>query len=176
MKNALITLEKRLSQIIYLACGIVIVVATILTFGNTLGRYFMGQSAEWAEEVIRYLIILAVLLGSAPMVTDKSHICMAMIIDIISGKVTEPIKKKVILLYDYLCAIAMFIFCFVMFLWSAELVAKTDMLSYSLIFRMQDVYAIMPIGFAIICIFCILKVIVLMFETPQTLLGKGGEV
>lgn len=165
LKEKLISFEKNLTQIVYLICATEIIIATILIFGITIGRYFFGTSWEWAEELIRYLIICAALFGSAPMVFNESHISM----DVVATRFSSP---KVIYVYKLICAFSALVISFLLFIWGNKLVSTSKMMSYSLIFKMKYVYAIIPVSMALILLYSILKIATVLFEG----INKTGEV
>lgn len=169
MKKNVLLIEKRLSQLMYLLCGIVVMATIFLAVGNVVGRYWFGTSAEWAEEIIRYLIIFAATTGSAPMIAEGTHICMSLLQDNIKN-------EKFHLVYDYVSNISILILCLFLTKWSIQLVSVTNMKTYSLLFWMQDVYKILIFGFSIISVFCILKIIIAILNTPGVFKRKVSEI
>jgi TRAP-type C4-dicarboxylate transport system permease small subunit len=161
-------IDKWLTMIVWVLCGIMIVSATIFTFIITFTRYFMGFSWIWAEEVVKYLIIFSALLGSGPMIFQESHICMSLIPDMISSKLIKQVYKIV-------SAVSILIFALPMLQWGRILVIKTGkMLSYSLIFPMALIYTILPIGIGVIAVYSVLKILYSIYEIWEIKNQKGG--
>ncbi len=158
--NTSVAVEK-ISKVINVVAGIEIMFAAVLVFFITLSRYLIGYSPEWGEELIRYLVIFAALLGSGPMIFNGKHIVM----DLVPSKI-KNIKSKY---YYYLIENIFSTICsFLIFLYSIDLVrssigAKTA----SLAFPLYLPYATIPISMAVMFVFCILRFIDLLRKLQQ---------
>ncbi len=167
MKDRILNIERGLTKIILTICVLAIIVGTGMVFTITIARYFFGISWEWAEELSRYCIIFAALLGSGPMVFKETHICMS----IISEKIQS---RKLLLMHQLLTAVCVLIITILLFIWGVELVLASNMRSYSLIFTMKAIYAMIPISMAVSILYCVLKILAVLFSINET--PKGGEM
>lgn len=71
--------------------GILLGVATFLCFLEVVRRALFNSPTQWAEELIRYLIIFAVFIGISSVTKKNEHIRMSVIIDLFSEK-----KRRII--------------------------------------------------------------------------------
>lgn len=54
--------------------GTLILAAIAINFSNVVGRYFFGTSLGWTEEVLSYLLIWSVFVGSVLVTLDNQHL------------------------------------------------------------------------------------------------------
>lgn len=158
----------KFSKVVLAIAMIEITLGTIIVFVSTILRYFFGVSFEWAEELLRYFIICAALIGSGPMIIDDTHIVM----DFFSARIKNPKFK----FYHAFFSTMLITVCAVgLFVWGCELVqSAVNTKSYSLIFSMSLPYSIVPISMAVMVIFCILKMALLIVARHHG--DKGGDV
>ena len=71
--------------------GILLGAATLLCFQEVVGRAVFNSPTQWAEELIRYVIIFAVFIGVSSVTKKDEHIRMSAIINLF------PEKKRRIL-------------------------------------------------------------------------------
>lgn len=64
--------------------GILLGIATFLCFLEVVRRAIFNSPTQWAEELIRYLIIFAVFIGISSVTKKNEHIRMSVIIDLFS--------------------------------------------------------------------------------------------
>ena len=158
-----------LTKIIIVFSSVCLLVAIVITFINTIGRYGFGFSFEWAEELVRYLIILISFLVSAPMITEGAHISMTLLPDNIKN-------EKFQWFYRLFCYITTLVVAVLLFIWSIKLVQNTpiNMRSYSLVFSMRMIYIIIP-GTMIFNILFSIFGIAESFLTVKTAFQKKGN-
>jgi TRAP-type C4-dicarboxylate transport system permease small subunit len=58
------------------AIGLILLTAIAINFANIVGRYVFLSPLPWAEEVLSFLIIWAVALGSSAVTYDRRHLVM----------------------------------------------------------------------------------------------------
>lgn len=168
MEARIRSFTDKFSKVILAIAMIEISLGTIIVFVSTILRYFFGVSFEWAEELLRYLIICAALIGSGPMLINDTHIVM----DFFSARIKNPRLKFYHSMFSTiiiaLCALGLFV-------WGCDLVkGALNTKSYSLIFSMSLPYSIVPVSMAVMLIFCILKISLLIVTKEQG--DKGGDV
>jgi len=71
--------------------GILLGIATFLCFIEVVRRSAFNSPTQWAEELIRYIIIFAVFIGVSSVTKKNEHIRMSAIIDLFSEK-----KRRII--------------------------------------------------------------------------------
>ena len=167
MESKIRAIENWLSKIVLTVAAVEIMIATLIVFAITIGRYFFGVSWEWAEEFLRYLVVCAALLASGPMVFNESHIVM----DILANRLKSPKIKYYHRLYTVIC---IGICAVLLFVWGLNLTMNTKMRSYSLIFPMAMAYAIIPLSMGVMSIYSFLKIALTIVTRPQT--GKGVKL
>lgn len=168
MEAKLRSISEKFTKIVLAIAMIEITLGTIIVFVSTILRYFFGVSFEWAEELLRYLIICAALIGSGPMVLDDTHIMM----DFFSARIKSP---KLKFYHSFFSTVLIMICALGLFVWGVELaVNAANTKSYSLIFSMSLPYSIVPVSMAVMIIFCILKMSLLFVTRHQG--DKGGDV
>jgi C4-dicarboxylate transporter DctQ subunit len=89
--NALLTVTRGIAAVL-LVCSVAI------NFANIIGRYFFSVSISWAEEVMLFLMVGCVFLGSAQVAWTNRQIRM----DILVNMMPAPIRKSLELLSDLL--------------------------------------------------------------------------
>lgn len=65
-------------------CFIALAVMVILTFLNTMMRYFLSDSILVTEEICRFLFVWATFMAVVTVWYEKGHICVTIIIDRLS--------------------------------------------------------------------------------------------
>lgn len=68
----------------------------LLMFYEVLSRYFLGLSVYWAEEIVRYLIVWSMFIGSSMIVKTDGHISITFITDLLSDK-----RKTLLSLFNH---------------------------------------------------------------------------
>lgn len=66
-----------------LAATLILVGAVILNFCNIVGRYFLDDPIEWAEEVMLFLMVGIVFLGAVPVAAEGRHIKMDILVNML---------------------------------------------------------------------------------------------
>lgn len=76
MLNFLKKADKGIERIQLVICGTLMFTIMVLTFCMVFWRYVLNNSIVWAEEVLRYLMIWAVLVGAGLTTRQDDHVCM----------------------------------------------------------------------------------------------------
>ena len=71
--------------------GILLGIATLLCFVEVVRRTVFNSPTQWAEELIRYIVIFAVFIGVSSVTKKNEHIRMSVIINLFSEK-----KRRII--------------------------------------------------------------------------------
>lgn len=65
---------KKLNSFLEGFCGAFLLVMTVIALSQVVTRYVLEMSFPWLEEVIRYLMVFTVYVGSAVAVKQKAHL------------------------------------------------------------------------------------------------------
>jgi TRAP-type C4-dicarboxylate transport system permease small subunit len=89
--------------------AVLLVCSVALNFGNIIARYFLQSSISWAEEVMLFLMVGCVFLGSGVVTWTGHHIRMDIIVRLMPTKVQETLAllSEIVFLVT---AIALFVF------------------------------------------------------------------
>jgi C4-dicarboxylate transporter, DctQ subunit len=122
--------------------GILLIVITFVLFGNVVLRYFFNSNLGWAEEFSRYGVVWITLIGASACVAKGAHITVDAISRFLSAKGRRVLEITVI---------AVCIACTAILFWySLNLTLKITRLgqmSSTLGVPMMYVYGAMPVGF-----------------------------
>jgi TRAP-type C4-dicarboxylate transport system permease small subunit len=80
------------------ACAALLAVMALLVFGNVVGRYLLGTSLAWAEEVSRYLMIWCALLAAGLALREGAHIAVETLPDALPDRAATLLRALVALI------------------------------------------------------------------------------
>ena len=144
MIDRLLSAVHFLLAIFRAAAGVLLVCSVAINFANIIGRYFFSVSIEWAEEVMLFLMVGCVFLGSCQVAWANRQIRM----DILVNMMPVPIRKSLELLSDLVfIAIAGML---AVFAWPVIVdLAQFDERSQAADFPLVIPQALIPIGLSI---------------------------
>src|SRR5450759_4189072 len=87
MIETLLHVVRALLAIIRGLAGVLLICSVALNFGNIVARYFLHSSISWAEEVLLFLMVGCVFLGSGIVTWSGRHIRMDIIVRVMPEKV-----------------------------------------------------------------------------------------
>ena len=87
MIETLLHVVRALLAIIRGLAGVLLICSVALNFGNIVARYFLHSSISWAEEVMLFLMVGCVFLGSGIVTWSGRHIRMDIIVRLMPEKV-----------------------------------------------------------------------------------------
>ena len=136
-------------------CGILLAIMTIIMSAEVLCRYFLGHSLIWAEELVRYMFIWTIFIGSASCVPLKSHITVDLLAQVLPKKVCHWMDCIATLVWIGICG------------WFGYLSASYTVtvfqrgaFSTAMHLPMWIVYLALPLGFLLMLI----RLIVLFYQ------------
>jgi TRAP-type C4-dicarboxylate transport system permease small subunit len=139
--------------------AMIIMLATI--FAQVITRYCFGYTAQWSEEVARYLFVYVVFLGSALIMGESGHLAVEFLPNCFKGTLAGKLLKTLSLVCGYLFAGILLTQGYRM----AE--TMTFQTSPGMEISMSYIYAVIPIS----------SVLMLLYLIRDTLrLIKGEEV
>jgi len=140
---------------------------------QVIGRYFDPEHAiSWAEEVIVYLIIWAVMIVSSQLVRSDGHVRPDLVL-----RLLPPQGQRVLEIFNCLVAIA-FTFCLAYY--GYEIVDTGLLLdersSTDLQFPMWIYYAALPAGGALMCVRYVLRLLRFLFAYDPATMTIGHAI
>ena len=144
MIDKLLSAVHSLLGLLRAVAGVLLMCSVALNFANIIGRYFFSVSISWAEEIMLFLMVGCVFLGSCQVAWANRQIRM----DILVNMMPAPIRKGLELLSDlvFLGVAA----TLVVFAWPVIMdLAAFDERSQAANFPLVIPQALIPIGLSI---------------------------
>ena len=141
-------LDKFLDKFEEYACFITLSIMTIAVLLQILNRSFLGRPFPWGEELARYMMIWAVMLGTSAGVKIGAHVGVNSFVDLIPGR-----AKVVFTLITSIVALAFFVFISILAVQLVNGIHGTGQLSPALRMPVWLAYLALPVGF----LFCICR-------------------
>ncbi len=158
MNKALKSIVKVLSKILLVISGVALLAGTLLTFFVTISRYGFGVGYDWAEELIRYLMIMATFFMCGPVMMRNGHVSMTLVVNMIKSKKTQKIIDAVA---NAILAVVSLLIC----KWGMELwITEKGVLSYTHSWPMRFPHIFLPIGMAVLALYCIIRIILVLTD------------
>lgn len=76
MLNFLKKADKAFETTQLIVSGILMIAIMVLTFVSVFFRYVLNNSIVWSEEILRYIMMWAVLVGAGLTTREDQHVCM----------------------------------------------------------------------------------------------------
>ncbi|GAE28092.1 C4-dicarboxylate transport system permease small protein [Halalkalibacter wakoensis JCM 9140] len=70
---------KQLDRVEQFIIALGIISTSVIIFFNVISRYFFNSGVVWAEEAVRYMIIIIVLIGSSLAISKNEHIAVSLL-------------------------------------------------------------------------------------------------
>lgn len=121
--------------------GATILFTSLLLLANVILRYIFNYSIYWAEELVRYLMVWVIFLGSSQVAKHEGHIT----VDILYRAVGPKVK----VFLDYLVNVVAILFCLVLAYYSYHQtmrVYSSQQISPALELPMWLTYLSIPLG------------------------------
>lgn len=127
--------------------GATILFCSLLLLANVIMRYVFSNSIYWAEELVRYLLVWIIFLGSSQVAKHEGHIA----VDILHRFV--PQRGKMFL--DHLVNVVAILFCLVLVYYSYHQTMRvygSQQISPALEIPMWLAYLSVPLGSALMLV------------------------
>lgn len=112
-------LLRRISYLLARNCeltaGAIFAIVCVINVAQVFGRYMLGSSLSWAEEIMRYSMVWVMMLGSTTAIYHGDH----MVLDTVVGSV--PVKWRHLLRSILFGIAAVFCFLLVWYGWPAAI-------------------------------------------------------
>lgn len=148
---------KKLVAALSVFVGTVLFVAVAVNFCNVFGRYVLDKPIYWAEEGMGFLQVVLVILGAALVTRDNAHLRM----DAVEHLMPARLKRWIDVLAGVLTVGVALTVAWI----STEVVAgmfQNDQRSMGVEFPLGIPYSAFPIGFTLIALFALLRVVELL--------------
>ena len=143
-------LLKPLVTLVESTVGIIMLAATALVLANVLGRYLLGSPIAVAEEILQYMNIWIVILGSVVVVQHDAHLCL----DLRPGHIPQLLRRvtngAILLL-----GIGLSLYVILQSLKVIGLLRDIDQRSISADIPLYLVYLVIPVSFALSAVFLV---------------------
>jgi TRAP-type C4-dicarboxylate transport system permease small subunit len=127
--------------------AMMIMLATI--FAQVITRYCFSYTAQWSEEVARYLFVYAVFLGSALIMGESGHLAVEFLPNYFKGSVVGKLLKALSLVCGYL-------FVFILLTQGYRMAeTMTFQTSPGLEIPMSYIYAVIPVSAVLMALYLI---------------------
>ena len=139
-----------LEKILFFVSGLAMLASVGLAFAAVIMRYVFSFSLEWIEEAARYLALFAAFIVAGPVLRNKGHVALDLLVTGLTGARQQ--------LHLFAVNLVAFIVGGAIFAWGAELALQTfeyGVLTASLQFPQWLPYSIVPLGMAILVLFCL---------------------
>jgi TRAP-type C4-dicarboxylate transport system permease small subunit len=161
--DAVLQAVRGLVAILRVTAGVLLALSVLLNFANVVARYFFSASLYWAEEVMLFLMVGCVFLGSGVVAWSGRQIRMDVVVNMMPPKVREAIE-----VFSELVFIAVAITVLV-FAWPVirDLYAF-DQRSQSAEVPLYIPQALIPIGLGIMAILVSVRLIMGIYRDPPS--------
>lgn len=143
--KAILSVSNLLDNIVKKIISVFLMIMTAILFSQVIARYLMGGGLSWSEELVRYLCVWLIFLGSTCAAKDGSQISVTVLDDLLKG-----IPKKILGIIQSIIAVVYG----VLLIWigfSTLEIAKVQ-LSPNMGVSMGMVYSVIPISMIIMLI------------------------
>ena len=137
----------RLLGAIRIVAAVLLVAAVAINFANIIGRYFFAVSLQWAEEVMLFLMIACVFLGTGLVGWSGKHIRMDVIVSLFPPPIRHGLE-----LFAEIVTIATSL-AVAVFAWPAiTMLARFDERSQAANIPLVIPQAMLPIGLSLMAL------------------------
>jgi len=129
------------------AAGICLLGSVAINFANIIGRYFLGMSIPWAEEIMLFLMVGCVFTGCCAVAWEGRQLRMDIVVSLLPAKV-----RDLLTLFSELALIAVAVAVSV-FAWPViSQLAAFDERSQAANFPLVIPQAMIPLGYALMAL------------------------
>ena len=141
-------LDKLLDLFEEYACFITLTIMTVAVFLQIVNRSFLARPFPWGEELARYMMIWAIMLGTSAGVKIGAHVGVNTFVDMIPGR-----AKVIFTLGTGIVALAFYVLVSILAVQLVVGIQRTGQLSPALRIPVWLAYLALPVGFA----FCVCR-------------------
>lgn len=139
---------------IRIVAALLLVASVAINFANIIGRYFFSVSLQWAEEVMLFLMIACVFLGTGLVGWSGKHIRMDMIVSLF-----PPSVRRALELFAEIVTIVTSL-AVAVFAWPAiTMLARFDQRSQAANIPLVIPQAMLPLGLSLMALLIALRLL-----------------
>ena len=165
-------LLQGLRTILYWFSFTAMLLMLLIIFAQVITRYLFGYTAEWSEELARFLFVWVVFLGSALVMGEQGHLAVEFIPLHFKGKPFGKVLEIIINLSSY-------VFIILLFVQGAKMTkTMTFQRSPGMDISMSIVYFVIPLSCALMLLYVIrdsIRIIKGTFELPKEATAAATE-
>jgi TRAP-type transport system small permease protein len=136
---------KGLRTVLYWFSVSAMLVMLVLIFVQVVTRYLFGYTAEWSEELARFLFVWVVFLGSALIMGESGHLAVEFV-----PKYLKSQNKAAGKALDVFILLSSYLFVLLLIFQGAKMASvMTFQISPGLQLSMSVVYVVIPLGSAL---------------------------
>jgi C4-dicarboxylate transporter DctQ subunit len=144
MTEALLRWARSLIAVIRATAAVLLAGSVAINFANIIGRYFFSVSIQWAEEIMLFLMIGCVFLGSGVVGWSRRQIRMDAFVSLLPSRIQKFLEIVVELVEIATC------FLLAALSWPVvSMLVELDQRSQAANFPLVIPQATMPVGFAV---------------------------
>ena len=139
MKDGKFDLKTFLNNVELYISAVLFIALTVLLFANVVGRYALGRSFAWIEEVATIAFVWMIWFAMSAAVTRRKHLRIDFVLEMVSFKV-----KKIMLIISNVIFAAFDVYLLVVVMGIIQRLGNSQ--TPLLRLPQQAVYAIIPVG------------------------------
>lgn len=155
MKNVIGLIADASDRILRLALIVLMTVLVLTIIWQVASRYFLGDPSSWTEELARFTLIWAGLLGAAYSYRTNAHVG----IDILAGKLSNRGRRAL----EVVTAVCVIVFSLTVIVAGGSslvmLTAELEQTSAALGVQMSWVYAVIPLSGALLTFYALFNIV-----------------
>ena len=156
MKQHLLRGANAVIAVIRVAAGLLLIGSVTINFVNIIGRYFFSVSLQWAEEVMLFLMVGCVFLGTGLVGWAGRQIRM----DVIVSLLPDPARRALELLSELVTIAVSLLIAF--FAWPViHMLAQFDQRSEAANIPLVIPQAMVPVGLTLMAALVAVRLIVI---------------
>ncbi len=125
--------------------ALILIAVTCINLAQVVGRYFIGTSIPWAEEIMRYVMMWLMMLGSVACIYRAEHMAIDSVIQSVPERWRQHMRSLLYSIGGLFCLLL------VIYGWHAALANNMQFAAASGI-RMSIPYMAIPIGGTLIIV------------------------
>jgi TRAP-type C4-dicarboxylate transport system permease small subunit len=162
MKTLIGLVADASDRILRLALIVLMTVLVLTITWQVASRYFLGDPSSWTEELARFTLIWAGLLGAAYAYRTNAHVG----IDILAGKLSNRGRRVL----EVITAVCVIVFSLAVIVGGGSslvmLTAELEQTSASLGVQMSSVYAVIPLSGVLLTFYALVNIVEPVDHSP----------
>jgi len=153
---------NRLAQMVGWVVALLLLAAVAINFSNVFARYVLDSPFSWGDEAMGFLQVGLVVIGAALVTRRNAHLRMDAL-----EQLMPPAVKRWLDIFTCLLTIVVAVVVVVMSLRIAAGMFENDTRSVALEIPLGIPYAAFPLGFGLMALFALLRLIALLRQRQK---------